>query len=206
MVMRWFTLSACSNLFVQIHSSVSRVARKHCPGETFLMTPALPQVWALSTDFRNSLGDHAIDFPMLEHQSQVFFYEFTSRQFSMELLVHFRNWFLNAWKWLTKNLLSQFITPIRDGSVNTELIGRINCAKSKFCIRWVTAEVNWAFGILRRTGCSKNWMSAVFEIWVPQHLRCHSTFLQVCSRALVTIFLHHQDRKKTNAFSESCFT
>ena len=69
------------------------------------------------------------------------------------------------------NLLSQFITPIRDCSVDTELICRIDRAKQKLCIRRIRTEVNRTFPTflfqespIQRTGSSQKWMSFKFVI------------------------------------------
>ena len=92
--------------------------------------PLFRRFWVtlLSTTFRISPGEHTVVFSMLENlkclnQSIHFF----GSQFAIQLFL--RNWILNGWTWLIKNLLNQLITPIRDCSVNTELVCWISCAK-----------------------------------------------------------------------------
>ena len=112
---------------------MSWIVRKHCPRETFLCE---------SRYFAGQI----IECPLVITQSisrcinislRCLFQgtSFFGRQSANLLFICSGNCFLNAWRWLTKDLLSQFITPIRDRSVNNELLGWINHAKWKLCIR-----------------------------------------------------------------------
>ena len=119
----------------------SWMVRKYCSTETFLMNPADSHIHLLIFEFLLVITQSIsrclnIRLKCLYQRIRLF-----KLQFSILLLIHFHNGFLHAWKWLTKNLLSQFITPVRGCSVDTELICRIDRAKWTLCVRKFRTEV-----------------------------------------------------------------
>ena len=114
----------------------------------------------------------------------------------------------------TRYLLSQFITPIRDCSVNTELISRVDCAKQKLCVERIRTEVNrtsptflFQESPIQRTGSSEKWMSAVLAI--GNHdicTRITRSFRFVTVRSVPCFFFTKTDKRPTSQQKSRTFS